>query len=258
MGKYSKISKRHLELKIAYLRWQISQMPHGFVRAKNGREIIYVFYDPKDPTVNRDHKRRYFASSHRGKAIIGQIMKYAELKVQLDELMKIWKMTYCSAPREICFPLIKHISDMFDHEFYMKAIPDQNPREADNPIEYNGHIFFSKNEVIVAQILEKVGYEYKPQVLIEFDRFTKFFADFIFYVPEVDKVIILEVDGALDKTDYITKSYHNTSACVINGLVEMKDFVVIRIGDPYSIDVQQIENMIYYAVDAAIDDIVEL
>ena len=101
-----------------------------------------------------------------------------------------------------------------------------------------------------------MGYEFKEEIYVEFDEFTHFCPDITFYVPEADKVILTEFDGAMDKPHYISKSYHNTAACVSNGLMEMKDFVVIRVGSGYDINAEQIAKMIYSAIDSAIDNII--
>ncbi len=251
-----KITKRHLELRIAYLRDKISQLPHGFFSEYQGRNAVYLFYDPDNSKISRNNKRRYYVTSKRGRVLSELINEYLILKKDLDAALSLWKTNFAGNPRKYRFPLTKIKPDRFDHDFYENSQPNQNPREIKNPVKYKGHTFRSKNEFIVAQIVEKMGYEYKEEILIQFDDYTYFFPDITFYVPEVDKVIIVEVDGAMDKSQYVGKSYHNTAACVTNKLVEMKDFVVVRIGDAYSINAEQIEKMLYSAIDSAIDDLV--
>ena len=74
--------------------------------------------------------------------------------------------------------------------------------------------------------------------------------------PEIEKIIILEIDGAIDSPTYESKSYRTTAKMVIAGLVEGKDFVVVRIGRPKWIDAKQIESMISAAIEASINDII--
>ncbi|SCW55429.1 hypothetical protein SAMN02910456_01814 [Ruminococcaceae bacterium YRB3002] len=250
------ISRRHLEFKIAYIRHQLSLIPHGFFKSIGCKDYVYLFFDPADTKVTRANKRRIALTSKRGKQLSEQVKKYVELKGQLDLLLKEWKTKYRDEPRDIQYPLRKKRRDRFDYAFFRDAIPNQETHKNLTPIDHNGHIFFSKNEVVGAQIVEKLEYEYKAGVRIVFDQFTEFCPDIIFYVPEIDKVILMEIDGAMDKVSYITKSYHNTAACVINELVEMKDFIVVRIGSKYEVSAVQIENMIHMAIEAAIDDII--
>ena len=250
------MSKRHMELKINYLRYRLSIIPHGFFGNYYGNAVVYVFYDPDDASISRCNKKRYFCSSKRGKKATEQIKEYVELKGQLDLLLKEWKAQYQGEPRNIAFPLFKRRIGPLDYDFFVRAEPNQVEHRDDKVIDHKGQELFSKNEEVVAQILEKMGYEFKAGVFLDLDKFTHRRPDFLFYVPEIDKVFLIEVDGALDKESYVTKSYFSTASCITNGFVEMKDFVVIRIGHGYEINSEQIEGMLWAAIDMAIDDIV--
>ena len=250
------MSKRHLELKISYLRYRLSIMPHGFFGNVKGRDLVYVFYDPNDDRVSRCNKRRYFCSSKRGEKVSEQIKEYVELKGQLDLLLKEWKTQYQGEQRLIVFPLLKRRIGPLDHDFFVKAKPNQVEHPDGKFIDHKGQELLSKNEEIVAQVIEKMGYEFKAGVFLDLDKFTHLHPDILFYVPEIDKVFLIEIDGALDSISYVSKSYHNTAACILNGFTEMKDFVVIRIGHGYEINSEQIEGMLWATIDLAIDDIV--
>ena len=250
------MSKRHMELKINYLRYRLSIIPHGYFASFKGNSVVYVFYDPDDSIISRSNKRRYSCSSKRGKKLSEQIKEYVELKGQLDLLLKEWKTQYQGEPRIIVFPLFKRRTGPLDHAFFMKAEPNQVTPTDGKVIDHKGQELLSKNEEIVALVLEKMGYEFKSGIFLDLGKYTHMHPDFLFYVPEIDKVILIEVDGALDKDYYVGKSYYNTSSCITKGFVEMKDFVVIRIGHGHEINSEQIEGMLWAAIDLAIDDIV--
>ena len=250
-----KLSKAHHELKIAYLQSRLKELPHGFFSTYRGNDVVILFYDPADPRVTHDRKARYSVRSKRGELYRKQVAEYVELKGQLDALLKEWKALYRTPPRKIRFPLRKKRKDPIDRAFFENAVPEQNMIENQHPIHYNGHTLRSKNELVLCQVIEKMGYEYKNEIRIDFDEFTFFCPDSSIFVPEVEKVILFEIDGAMDKSKYVSKSYHNTAICVQNGLVEGKDFVVARIGSSYDINAEQIENLIRGAIEASIDDI---
>ena len=250
------MSKRHMELKINYLRYRLSIIPHGYFASFKGNSVVYVFYDPDDDRISYRNKRKYFCSGRKGRSLSEQIKEYVELKGQLDLLLKEWKAQYQGEPRNIPFPLFKRRIGPIDHDFFVKAEPNQVEHRDDKYIDHKGQELISKNEEVVAQILEKMGYEFKAGIFLDLDKFTHLHPDFLFYVPEIDKVILIEVDGAMDKEFYVTKSYYSTASCLINGFIEMKDFVVVRIGHGYEINSEQIEGMLWAAIDMAIDDIV--
>ena len=250
------MTRRHMEFKINYLRHRLSLLPHGYFSSYKGRDVVYVTYDPDNDSVSRDNRRRYFCGTRRGKALSEQIKEYVELKGQLDLLLKDWKLLYNGEPRKISFPLTKRREGPIGYEFFIKAIPNQVIPQDGHIIDHKGHDLISKNEEAVSLILEKMGYPYKCGVNIRFDRYNSIHPDFLFYVPEIDKVFMVEIDGAMDQGSYVTKSYHTTASCIVNGFVEMKDFVVIRIGHGYEINSEQIEWMLWAAIDAAINDII--
>ena len=260
-----KISKEHHELKIAYLKDQINKLPHGYFGRWNGQPVVYVNYDPDNPKIDRNHKRRFLATSPKGIRYGKLIEQYTELKNLLDMYVKLWNATYIQKPREITYPLRKKRPDPISIEFFEMAEINQNNEKNENnenneknytPIEYNGQILRSKNELIGCKVLEEFGFAYKVEVRLDFDQFNYTYPDFIFYVPEIEKIIILEIDGAIDSPTYESKSYRTTAKMVIAGLVEGKDFVVVRIGRPKWIDAKQIESMISAAIEASINDII--
>ena len=162
---------------------------------------------------------------------------------------------YTTAPRKIEFPLIKRRRDLLTREFFEEAAPNQNSYENEEPYEFKGQLFRSKNEVIAAQVIDELGYEFKTEIKVVFDKFSYICPDLTFYVPEADKVILLEIDGAIENEFYETKSYKTTAKLVVNGYVEGKDFVVVRVCRGNDIDPEQIRKMILSAIDASIDDI---
>jgi len=250
------ISKQHHELKIAWFQDQISKLPHGYFGTWRGVPVVYVTSDPGNPKISWRSKRRHLTGTKKGREYADKIGSYIELRAQLEQLTRQWNATYVQKPRKIAFPLHKSRPDPLTREFYEHAVPNSNPMEPDKTIEYNGHLFRSKNEVIAAQVVESLGYSYKTEVEINLRNSNRLFPDNSFYVPEVDKVIVLEVDGSIESPSYVSKSYRSTAKMVISGMVEGKDFVVIRLKDGYDIDPVQIRHMILSAIDAAAGDII--
>ncbi|MBP5261569.1 MAG: hypothetical protein J6Z43_05515 [Clostridiales bacterium] len=256
MKNYDKLSMRHHEFKIAYLNYQISKVANGFFKCAGGRSYVYVFYDPSNSKVNRDCKIRYSIETDRGKYYAAQVTRYQELKCELDILMKAWKRKYSVPPRAIQYPLNKTRTTIFDHDWFIQSPSHQNKKPIENPINYNGIILRSKNELIQYKTIEALGYEQKVEMLAVFKGNRYFYPDSTFYVPEIDKVILSNLDGSMENPNYVSKSYYDTAICINNGLIESKDFVVARISNYKQIDAEQIENLILSAIDASINDII--
>lgn len=83
-------------------------------------------------------------------------------------------------PRQIEYPLKKRRSTILTKELYINSAPDQNTIPNDRNILYNGHYLRSKNELIVCEALNNLGYEFKT-----------FDPDVTYYIPEIEKPVSL-------------------------------------------------------------------
>ena len=132
----------------------------------------------------------------------------------------------------------------------------QNPILTTNKtIEYNGRELRSKNELIVCTNLDSWGYEYKVEIDLSPDSFTQLYPDAAFYVPELEKPIAVETDGALDKPDYMDKSERRKFDYLNSGYTEFKDIVFFRITDKSQFDSQRFRDLITAAIFCNLSDI---
>ena len=233
----------------------MSLIPNGFFGIYRGRPTVYVTYDPSDPKITNKHRRQFFTDTKRGREWAKKIEEYTVLKIEYDELLKDWKRKYVMPPRRIKFPLKKRRSEKISREFFEEAEANQNGKKNNHPKEHNGQYFRSKNEIVGAMALDDYGYEYKTEIRLAFDEFTELFPDLPFYVPEVDCVFVMEIDGAMDNVVYRGHSVGRTEVYLMNGFVEGKDLITVRFADSYDLNVTQIRNMIRAAIEAVIDDL---
>lgn len=259
------LTKEHHELKISYLRYRLERVPHGYIDQFRGKPAVYVYYDPDNPKTTLRSKARYYTDSPTGKIYVQRIQEYIELKSQYDYYVTKWNSTYVEPPRKIKFPLRsitpRRLKTELDREFFERAVPNQNLNESPVKMPYKGQIFHSKNEIAGVKAVESFGYDFKTEVLVDLARYNKndlpcvIFPDLLFYVPEIDKVIIMEVDGALDSEGYAVKSYGTTIKLLLAGLVEGKDFIVIRMADGRVFHPEIFDDMITMAINASIKEL---
>lgn len=125
-----------------------------------------------------------------------------------------------------------------------------------NPIEYNGHLLRSKNELVVCTNLDTWEYEYKVEIDLSPNQFTHLYPDATFYAPEIEKAIAVETDGALDQEDYLDKSERRKYNYFNNGFIEYKDVVFFRIADKSQFDSRRFKDIITAAIYCNIGDII--
>jgi len=247
---------REHELLISYYKSRTDRLVQGRFGITRGHPVVYITRDPQIPGVDCYHSRRYRLSSARGQKYAALIMEYEKNKHILDELIAAWNSLYCISPREIEYPLTKRNKSIFTSEFFDRAEEMANPVCIEHPIEYKGHILRSKNELLGCQILEKLGYEYKVEIAVGNDPYNMLYPDLTFKVPEQERCIGVEFNGALDKMKSAEKYLSRQKNYIGYGLMISKDVIFVDMADPGSFYAELFETQIKLAVMAGLDDIV--
>ena len=243
------------ELRINYLKDLISRLPHGNFGTYRGRLVIHVYYDPFDRSVNNKNNKRYYLDSPKGKELAPLIQEYQNLCKELKELEHEWNLLYRIPPRDINYPLEKNRTCILDDNYFDKAKPGSNPTKAGHPIKYKDMILRSKNELAACIYLDKIGREYKTEVAIPVDGFYFLYPDLLINVPEECKCLALEIDGAIDNSQYSYKITNRHKGYYDIGLLAGKDVIFMEIGDSYQFDTELLESLIKSAILASLDDI---
>lgn len=191
-----------------------------------------------------------------GKLYAPIIDRYLKLKAEYDHLMALWNSEYWIEPRTIAYPLLKTRKNFMDSTFFENAVPNANSYKNERSIGFEGMDLRSKNELIACESLTKMGFEVKIEPEIRFDDFTVFDPDILINLPEADKCLALEIDGAMDKNGYVAKAEKRKTDYHTHGLKEYKDVLFLRLYDPYEFDVYTLESMIRVAVERNIEDII--
>lgn len=215
-------------------------MPHGYFGTSGGKSVIYLVYDPSDPKVDSYHRRRIVVHSREGQIYKVVIEEYLRLKEELRQLERLWNERYKFPPKEVRYPLPEAPAPLITAKMFDLAVPNQNTYENEHPILYSGQKLRSKNELIGFQTLEKMGFEVKTEVRIRRGEST-FFPDALFKVPEFDKGIGLEIDGAMDKDDYFGSAEERRKKYIRNGFREGIDVLFFRICGRHDFDLERFE-----------------
>lgn len=251
------LSIKHHELKIAYLKHRIANMPHGKFGTKGGRKVIYITFDPNDKSIDIYHKRVVRIDSDEGRLYMPVISEYLRLQRQLDNLTDLWDSIYWKEPRQIEYPLKKVRKTGLNVDYFNRAAPNQNPYKPEElRIEYKGQWFRSKNELSAAQAAESLGYRFKSEILVIGPKKNyEHFPDVSVEVPELDLMIMSEIDGAMDKESYRIKSVNRQNDYFEDGFREFKDVVFIRMLDSGTFDASEYRTALRMAIETNIDDL---
>lgn len=105
-------------------------------------------------------------------------------------------------------------------------------------------------------ILERFGYEYKIEIAVGNDPFSMLYPDITFKVPEQERCISIEINGALDRIKYANRSVNRHKEYLDLGLRISKDVIFVDIAEANSFYEDVFETQIRTAVMSGIDDIV--
>ena len=248
---------KHHELKISYLKYRLDNMPHGSFGLKGGHKVINITYDPINKNIDPYHKKVVRIDSEEGRVYAPIITEYLRLKRQLDNLTDLWNSIYWNEPRLVEYPLKKIRKTNLNCEFFRNAQPNQNNYKREElTIEYKGQWFRSKNELSAAQAAESMGYRFKSEILVigpkkNFDHYP----DVSVEVPELDLMIMSEIDGVMEKESYRIKSVSRQNDYYEDGFREFKDVVFLRMLDAGTFDAAEYQTLIRMAIETNIDDL---
>lgn len=250
------INKTHHELLIAYYKDRYNKLPHGSFGAHNGRPVIYVTYDPNNPKINSKNKRCLSHNSKDGKIYYKLIEESMKIEAKIKQLTEDWRTSYKDNPRDIPFPLKKRTTTPLTQEVYDNAEEFQNTYPYKRTIEYKGMRLRSKNELILCQALDNMGFEYKIEINLAGQGFAHLFPDATIIIKEFQKPIAIELDGAAEDDDYYEKAENRKRSYFKHGFVEHRDIIFFRLFDAYSFDHSRLDAMIKAAIYINLTDII--
>ena len=247
---------KHLELRLSYLKHQMTLFPKGYYGSHHGKSILCVY--PLDGP-HKGLRREYLVNSRNGRRYVPLVNEYIKLEQEYSALIKLWNSRYKIPPRTIQFPLKKKTHDPIPYDSFGELIPYQNPRPYKCRYKAAGHIVRSKNEAVVVSLINEMNYRLLCEPAVNLGRYYDNYPDIVFEVPEVQKIFVIEVDGAMDDEADCQKAETRRETYVRMGFREMKDVVFIRLTNDdggVPLDVEYIRQMILAAINMSIEDLI--
>ena len=150
---------------------------------------------------------------------------------------------------------LKRTTGKLNYEYFLKSIGGQNTGDYSETIEYKGIGFRSKNEVLAAQVLDKLKVEYKVEPKLTLDGKT-LYPDFLIGAAEVDKSAYVEIYGMMDDHDYVDNNARKNARYLKAGLRQGRDYIPFFTGDSKTFDVITFEMQIKAWLELAAEEIV--
>ncbi|MBR1796529.1 MAG: hypothetical protein IJ757_00720 [Clostridiales bacterium] len=239
-------SRKVLELKISYLEKRLSELPKGWFGQHRGKPIVYV--------NTESGKGKYRIDGKKGSYYAALVKEYKKLTMQYNDCLDTWSLNYSGTPIKYTFPLTKTQDDMVTYDYYKQSQPNQNGKEYKTKINYSNQILRSKNELLAVKEIEEMGFEWKTEIcLIKNGKF--FYPDIAFYVPYIEKVLLIELDGMMEKEDYFFKSENRKINYYKVGFKENKDVLFYRLSSSGDFNVEDFKTAVRFMIEENCGDI---
>jgi len=136
------------------------------------------------------------------------ITRYLKVKTEYDYLLDLWLSTYCFAPPRVKFPVVtSHSFHEMNNEYFNEQQENRGKYEPENPTYSDHGVLKSKNELMSAELLDRMGIPFKYETELHIGEVDKTInPDFLISFYEIDRCFYLEVLGMNDKGDYSVKT----------------------------------------------------
>ncbi len=212
---------RHLK----FLHERIGSLPNIFIgkRKMNGKEVevIRVYQN-----VNGTSKRLQFnaASPKSSKWKLLMTEKAALLSRENNLEFK----SYLNNPLDK-LTVNEHISDQSLHQDQFSkpvfdSLEELNDKNIQGGYEYDGHLFRSKSELMMAQLFNELGMEYKYEILFVSGQ-SRYYIDFAVYCPETGRFFFVEHFGRMSDENYRIRTFQKITCYIQNRFIEGLDIL---------------------------------
>ena len=165
--------------------------------------------------------KTYSADSPEGNKYFQIANRRTEIKKEIAHLENILGRDISNKLLHCRISLRKSI---LNESLWKGAGNDMNPRPKKGDYYHNGIQMRSRTEVLVAEILDEIGLDYKYEPAIQFGE-EVFYPDFLVYIPWLKKCLIIEFFGKSDDEGYLHNNVHKIAVYSNSGLILNRDVI---------------------------------
>ena len=246
------LSAEHSLIRSVYLNRRLNNLPNGKLTQKKARGKTYLNVKIKSFKSHPEYNNKFFSVNREpGKSLRRLVEEADSIKEELRHIsLKYPDIDKVIADRRKVSSIKRRNEPVkMDRKYFLtlKESEDSNPfPKPDNSIEYDGILMRSKGEVIIAQHLDKLGIERIYEPCVWANRYI--YPDFAIYIPEIDKVILIEYMGALSDHKYLPSAGEKFKTLVSFGFVIGRDVILISETENTAADLELLEILINAAI----------
>ena len=163
-------------------------------------------------------KREYSINSPKGQELI----RVVERRNELTYAKRLISQTEGASAVSIDPTAVRTIfnKDMWNR--FTSSMLDDYP---EGRYEHKGIRMRSRGEVLIAEVLDSLGLEYRYEPTIRIGN-TKYCPDFVVYLPEFERCFFIEFFGMMDNITYMTRNSSKVYDYMSAGMVVNRDLLM--------------------------------
>ncbi|MBR4495245.1 MAG: hypothetical protein IKP14_11110 [Clostridiales bacterium] len=182
-------------------------------------------------------------------ALAAQRAKYEE---QMNKLLSLWKDNYRGSLEKLSqgYMLRPNTDNPYNTEFWKALTEGSNTYPKNKEYTHNGIIMRSILETEVADVLDRMGIEYKYDTMISVGGNKSISPDFAMKLPEFNRCGFAEAMGGLSNFGYMKDSVDKYGKYLNCGLYPNRDVAMIPGDNDYRPDQSTIMRMLAIVLDS--------
>lgn len=206
-----RFSESYYLLQILNLRAELAAMPNVRLGMLRGRQVVRVYSRKGNRLVFQTH----YADSNEGLRLCGTADRRIKIENEIKSLeQKLGKRMSGMLERF----RVRLGSCILNESVWNECKNSENPMVNNGNYCHKGIIMRSRTEVLIAEILDELGLQYKYEPAIRFGE-EVFYPDFLVYLPCLKRCLIIEFFGMSDEQNYIYKTLGKLTVYSNNGLL---------------------------------------
>ncbi len=203
-------------LRILSLKAELKKLPNVKIGKQRDKAVVREYYRGENGKLVY---RSFDACSVEGKTRCQQAVRRKEILEQI-KLIEAGSGNSLVKINETC--KIKLKTAVLSEALWNAVGCDQNPRPKKASYFHNGVQMRSRTEVLIAEILDELGLEYKYEPAIQFGD-AIIHPDFLVYIPCLKRCLIIEFYGLSDNEGYLIDTVGKMTAYSNGGLLLNRD-----------------------------------
>ena len=216
MDRIALLPPAFLRARLDRIQSKLDNMPTLKLGIHGDRNVIREYYY----VDGIRHQREYLLSRRNGKAKMEQLRIRGEL---IREQQSIDSLLVPLAEQSVIDT--SKVKTPFGKEFWESLGSEMNDMRIETDYVHKGIRMRSRGEIVIAQVLDSLGLEYKyePRIRIDGDMY---FPDFVVYIPEFERCFFIEFLGMIDDKEYSLKNGMKLGIYMNAGIVPNRDLLM--------------------------------